>query len=468
MDHWFDTFTRTLARPITRRDLLKRLGTSVAFMGAFRWSAASGADTQRCASEFSNNGLETRFAATASVDGSDLYLFRSTVVSGTTIADEWEIQDQQRRPFFKARAVPLSGGEVQIAFEFARPIVGISTLALVTGDNGRTLSGALDGRPFASFATTEFQRPLRFRDGLPMPHVEGPPGLGPALADLVRRSVEGRSSCAATLRAGSEERGGSFRLASHEMGEATNPKRRNECKICIASCYTVAVMGGIAACIVIPFVGCAIGAVIYAVVADVACLGYCNSTGAPCCPKACGGGCCTPSGTCLDPSRGVCCGPTETPCRGRTCCDAGLNCAPDGSCCAAGLNVCKDGCCEAECALDGNCCKPPGYYYCEGKCCSSFNKCCKGQCCPRATDQCHYALGCCPVICGPNCCGEGQVCRDAANGVCGPCPAGQHPCADEGRCCPDGMRCCPGGVCCVGDYCEQNSTTGAWECRHLR
>jgi hypothetical protein len=130
------------------------------------------------------------------------------------------------------------------------------------------------------------------------------------------------------------------------------------------------------------------------------CITNCSNIGSPCCPVACGSGCCDSDETCGDSGQSLCCSPGTAPC-GPNCCTGNEVCM-EGVCCPPGTTVCPDGsCCDNVCAQ------------CQGGTCVPFadaTPCEEGVCCGGVCQQCcHFGQGCNRAgdCCSNFCCREG-------------------------------------------------------------
>jgi len=256
-----------------------------------------------------------------------------------------------------------------------------------------------------------------------------------------------------------------------------SPKTRSDCNTCLEDCVTgsiecdAAAAAILAGCIFPPLcpgaVAAAGAALLGCQTAFLTCAGICDAT--KCCPKLCGtpnpfdpgSGCCDSGETCVDQndpnSRNGCCPSGQSVCDGK-CCPSGETCCGDACCPTSSGYTCQQGvCCPPgySTVCNGECC--PGVCDQNGNCCEDPNRLCGGECC-RLGERCLPTLGVCCLedkICGSVCCGTNQFCQDPANGVCGACPPGQHPCSIVGEplCCPDGSDCCKNGQCCPPDTC---------------
>ncbi|MFN8591024.1 MAG: hypothetical protein U0031_06120 [Thermomicrobiales bacterium] len=208
-----------------------------------------------------------------------------------------------------------------------------------------------------------------------------------------------------------------------------------------------------------------------------------------CGPDGCGRSCgeCDAGETCQD---GVCTG-CAPDCTGKVCgedgcggacppgCDAGFTCTDNGACRCGSDIVCNGVCCATEqiCHdLTDACCTP-----------DSRNATCGDHVCGQVTDNCGISVRCgdCPqgqacdgggqCICVPNC--QGRVCGDDGCGrTCGECVA-DRVCTNQGACvcrfescndacCGEGEVCRNGacGVCipsCDGQQCGSDGCGGS-------
>ena len=181
-----------------------------------------------------------------------------------------------------------------------------------------------------------------------------------------------------------------------------------------------------------------------------------------------------------------CCDESTTACVNNTCCPSAQIC--DGVCCAAHQSCDADAkICKDICSKDNN------ETFCDGTCCASHQRCDNGQC----VDACDEGM----IVCGDVCCPSGATCSSYGlhNGDQNTLPAedfemgekwgvisgkkkGMCECPDNGvvcgsECCPEGQECdpvtggcgCPEGMCgeeCLTKekpYCCANSETGILE-----
>jgi hypothetical protein len=180
------------------------------------------------------------------------------------------------------------------------------------------------------------------------------------------------------------------------------------------------------------------------------CLSNCRNIGSPCCPVACGNGCCNYNELCLDTEQALCCSPGTLPCTGpqESCYDPRTEkCLPSGVGCPFGQE-CGNNCCgTGAVCIDSN----------SGACCDLLTGVpCGNECCDGRTQQC-TTTGCCPKAqaCGDTCCPGGSVC--GANGQCvvaQTCQPGEFLCVSQDktkqRCCAGDQACCEDGSCCGG------------------
>src|SRR5262245_26489379 len=134
------------------------------------------------------------------------------------------------------------------------------------------------------------------------------------------------------------------------------------CQDCEQSCaeeYSVCMAVALAT-VWIPWLGGGIGA--SCVAASWYCLDRCHADGHACCPKDCGGYCCSYGEQC---SNSGCCPGDRVVCGGR-CCGAGESCCGD-TCCAPGQTCCGGTCCSGNCCGDTCCGNAP---CCGNTCCS--------------------------------------------------------------------------------------------------
>lgn len=418
--------------------------------------------------------------------------------------------DRAGATVFSFESTLSDGGTHTATWRYGVVVGGVREAMLVTRDGNR-VEGAVNGRklvPSRSHVSS-----LRFADGSLVPQPKFPAGLRAALQELpgavqaalascqLTRSIEyndfsasPRSILASRVAIAPASNGGT----SNAYGVAPridDPGSSAACKTCILEAYGAAAACGIGCGLSFGFAcGCVLGIPLL----FVACHTPGSGAGQGCCPVACGPThttlgldvvyqCCYGGDSCLDSSRGTCCGPnlqacnrstccpSNAPCRdagiccptdqntcltasGQVCCDAGEECM-NGVCCPSGSTVCTDGtCCPTTCAfgsccVGGTCCYPPNHI-CGNTCCSPFNACCNGVCC--ANDEFCVSGNCCQATqaCGSVCCASGEFCQDPSTGTCTTCPPGttsvlctNQTGAEAGGCCPPGVSCCNGQCC---------------------
>jgi hypothetical protein len=409
----------------------------------------------------------------------------------------------------------LAPPATDVTVRFGEGITGIREMTLSSTD-GKTLRGEIDGRPILPFTIGSDPSTLEFQDGKPAPVVGTKPGISVALQSIFRRAGEDAKLCSSSPPA--HAAGAPLMplpTGPSNTGRSDDTNSTEGCEICMGGCV-VTVTGATAACCIGTF-GLACGVCIAtSTVADPACIKACHFTGAPCCPVSCGDvACCFGGDTCLDTSRGVCCGPGTNACNGRQCCQSTDRCLPDGTCCPQDQTVCNDVCCQPgqacstenvccqqfqanlppvscrgiccaadEVCKDGVACCPPNEPICNGVCCrrgrcdsngaccsvlSNGGKLCGGTCCPVFSTCCGSVCcggeaqcvngTCCPTaqVCGRICCPAGQTCQDANTQRCGACASGLVPCVpfppSTPVCCPSGTSCCAGQCCPSGQIC---------------
>ena len=150
------------------------------------------------------------------------------------------------------------------------------------------------------------------------------------------------------------------------------------------------------------------------------CNGSCVTTSTLC---GSGGATCCSSGTVCQNGNCVACGDIGQPCcTGGTCPSIGTDCC-NGICCGRAAPHCCNGACE-ECCSDTNC---------------TGGVCCNGTCCASG------------ICCNGTCCSSGTVCQ---NGSCVTCGDVGLPCCTGGTCPLVGAACC-NGICCgrAAPYC---------------
>jgi len=452
VEHWFDNLTRVTLTAQSRRDVFRGV-ISIAAAAVTRPLHAYAADKQsnskrgRCSIGGDADHRVIKFSTARKIHRDTISIDRTITLEQQRVAEKTRINHSTLGPIVEITTTGGQGESVRIRVIFGPSVSGIKEMSLVSED-GQRFTGDIDGRDLAPFSMTQTQQ-VRFADGTLPPTNIYPAGVEAAIQALSETARKELRSCIRSDRENisptnlASVSGWSSSAAAfgcpHEMEYYSNPKQHVDCKNCIVECYGEAAACAAAACIVIPFVGCAIGSDIGCSGNDIRCLKACNNVGGDCCPIGCGHGCCESRGQCLDPNRGVCCGPDETPCHGRTCCDSPDACLPDGTCCAEGI-ACGNTCCA-------------GFTPCCGdQCCATA--CCNGRCC-NPGQSCHPTLQiCCSVPCGPQCCLEGQVCSDPQRGICA---------VPERQLCGDLAHnrvfyCQPLEVCCGGKCCPPNFT----------
>jgi len=391
----------------------------------------------------------------------------------------------------------LSGAGVYTAtWRYGAMVGGVREATLVTRDGNR-IEGTVNGRQLTPF--TARASSLRFTDGTPVPQPNFPIGLAPALEQVPRALQAALGTCSRSV---FTPRGAIVPASNGGTSTFGSPPRIDDpgsssnCHDCILEAYGAAALCG-AACGFSFGLACACVAGIPVVF--IRCHTPGTGFGQGCCPVLCGPTqnmlgadisyqCCSDGDSCLNSSKGTCCGPglqacnkstccpSNAPCRdpgiccptnqntcitpsGPVCCNAGEQCI-QGVCCPTGSTVCSDGsCCPTTCAngsccVSGKCCYPPSHI-CGNTCCPPFNACCSDVCC--SGDEICAGGNCCPVgqACGNVCCPPGQSCQDPATGTCGACAPGTSPVRCENTtsgaaasaCCPPNVNCCNGQCC---------------------
>lgn len=173
------------------------------------------------------------------------------------------------------------------------------------------------------------------------------------------------------------------------------------CQDCEQSCaevYSVCLSVALAT-VWIPWLGGGIGVACTA--ESWYCLARCHAEGHACCPKDCGGYCCSYGEQC---SNSGCCPSDRITCGGK-CCAKGESCCGD-TCCAPGFSCCGGTCCPNAC--------------CGDTCCGAGIPCCGDRCCsfpntpppPPPPNNCIFG----GVPCGTKCCPPGLQCCNFFNG----------------------------------------------------
>ena len=243
----------------------------------------------------------------------------------------------------------------------------------------------------------------------------------------------------------------------------------------------VATLFGYPACVAAGYIACA--------ATEVACDIDCYRNGGGCCPVMCHDNypssvCCLEDESCLNPDTGRCCGPGETPCYRKYCCEGTEVCMQydsgiKGPNCCEPENICGTRCCNPtdSCIADYSLCCPAGNAPCFDTCCDTGQQCinnnmvccdeenvCNDRCCADG-EVCHSGVCCAPdLVCGSVCCDELDsgcipelsVCCGFDQDICGDtcCPIGES--CVSGACCPDARIC--GSLCCPeGDYCDSQT-----------
>ena len=375
-----------------------------------------------------------------------------------------------------------SGPASEAHVQFGRFFHGMSVADFRSTD-GVLFDGTLDGHELATFKRGESPRR---RDGGAI-DVTLDEGAKAAVAGLSSNASAGAGCTSAAAAPDSHALvGGGY----SNPGQFSDTRGSVECLLLEASCgvafvgCSAAVFVGCAG-VILPFayVACVVVGLFTCAAIDLGCLIGANS-GAPCCPIACGSRCCFASESCLDNSKGLCCGTGTTFCHSTTgsgdenCCKGTDTCLPDGTCCATGQAVCDGTCCapgslcETVPATGQKACTPcPSFRQCGTTCCGSTERCvnpntgsccsaqpfvptCLGNCCNAPTDKCTGSLSdtCCAdaQACGDKCCPVTQGC-DGQN--CLQCTGSQplcHPPTGPNRCCDIGSLCDQNGCCAAG------------------
>jgi hypothetical protein len=208
--------------------------------------------------------------------------------------------------------------------------------------------------------------------------------------------------------------------------------------------------------------------------------GVCTSTGNVANGTACGSGLTCCGGTCTRTSSdanncggcGNVCPPGET-CMAGACGCGGTSCGPPNTCCntqcvnpqtdPTNCGACGNVCPSGETCQSGTCTCPPSQV-CGSTCCPTGQSCVNGACCP-STQACLNT--CCAT--GELCCNN-QLCIPATSSCCtgsqGNVFGCQFGCCGDG-CLPDaGYKCCAIGnqifTCLVEESCCVNASGGAY------
>lgn len=534
MDHWFDDLARRLAIPtVSRRDAL-RIGLATTGWSLFGSTAAfakaASGQTEAAPSPtsltharpcnvavrgqqlvltfFSKATLATKPIAFAKIVTKDLGL-RGCTTDRTSIsfagASVMEIDSRRDE-------AGLTPPITVVSIRFGKAITGMKEVLLTT--DGKVLHGEFDGRAILPFAIGADPATMKFQDGKPAPKVSIQPGTQLALQTIFAKAEQDALHC----RSSEQTRPVSGLPVAPDAdppdtGRSDDTYGTTSCRNCLGACVALGIAAGIGAavCCAATF-GLACAACVAAAAAATAfCIHQCQ-TSTDCCPVPCGEvACCFGGDSCLDPNRGVCCGPGLVPCHSRECCGESDDCLPNGTCCPQGQAVCNQGtvccqpgqacstegicctqfqpnvlpvscngvCCAADevckdgvaccpaldpicntslgpmccrggaCDSNGNCCGPPSHV-CGGVCCPPFNKCCGNTCCD-INAQCIDGA-CCPQsqACGNICCPAGQPCQNPSTGTCGTCPRNTVLCPQAALCCP------PNTICCFSQCCSGN------------
>jgi len=173
--------------------------------------------------------------------------------------------------------------------------------------------------------------------------------------------------------------------------------------------------------------------------------GVCTSNRVSACSsgQCCSGGVCQTGGTascpCCDPSTNTCV--TTCPAGSPNCCGGCTDVQTDSSNCGTCGNVCPLGCCGGKCTnvlTDSNNCGN-----CGTVCPAGSPNCCDGGCTDVQTDS--FNCGTCDNVCPLGCCG----------GVCKNLGTDPNNCGNCGTVCSSGL-CCFGTCCSSGQCCDSN------------
>jgi hypothetical protein len=367
---------------------------------------------------------------------------------------------------------------------YGRGFKGIHEVTFTT--DGTTVRGVIDGRRTVAVPVGAAPDALVFEDGQPAPTLRAKPLLRKALAKLGRQASAGCPP--ASL-------GGSGLAAAvvlkdplpPDPARGVDPSGSTDCIWCQAKCaaeYVACLSGAVATGPFVIFSGPT------CLVRGGDCLNDCVAPGKACCPKKCGGLCCTadttccgdfaccsPGSHCASPSFGICCPAGAQACSGGCCavgekCVEGVYCCPAdaGDYCGQELGCCPPGqrcyqdkdsegviidqvCCDREPCINNTCC--PAGQVCSSTGCCNPTDVCGGACCPRADGNvCLNGTTCCQAgkVCGGGCCPGFAIC---CNGTC--CPNLGDRCIG-GLCCPENRAC--GSTCCPEGYACTNPATG--------
>lgn len=515
MNHWFDDFTRGLARPsLSRRALLASAlkagvaGAATAILGQSRVLtefALGNNPPQRnegpCDIRQEGRVRITSFSAKSSYKGKPLTFeqtTRKTLPRGDTKISK--IITLDNHPLLRMETIRRAGS-TEVTIDYGEALQNKRRASFRSNDD-KVITGVIEGRRIRAFRVGEPQTSIRFEDNRPPPQVKVDTELSEAVRSLLEQAQKSAATCSASrFKRAHAKYTITPAYPQGESGHDSSPETSGGCFGCEGACTAVATGCAIAAGVACAAsLGLACGALAACGVAEVACIAACHANGAPCCPVNCGDvACCDNGETCLNANIGVCCSKGLIGCANKHCCNPTDTCInATGFCCPKAQNVCNHVCCKpGEVCKDGVTCCPATQVVCAGVCCKkgetcvNNKKCCKDElscgkvccdelsrcvdankstCCAFAVQDCngiccklgeHCINGkCCSKPCGSLCCGPDKECQ---NGICISilCPTGKVTCvSNDGTntqgaaiCCPPKVACCLGKCCKSGEGC---------------
>ncbi len=507
MSHWFDGFTKNLARTGTlpRRSFLKlivatagaRLVEGIPFAALVAVALPSPAFAQPNTCTWRRAGNSISNEVTLSREGITFHQQLSYDLA-QQVAKLNAMATKGDALVFKISVTAKKGGPVSSTTNYGRAVQGAKNATLRSRD-GKSFEGEVDGRAF-----TSRDRKMKFADGQPAPKIVVEPSVMKVMTDLLAEARKSIASCRPAASSAPRTRAIFFGPGRNWYVPGDMP---HSCDICLNGC-------GEAYSDDADDPECLIHALDCwpeLLVVWAGCVAECKLPGGGCLPVPCGGtfGSCAPGDTCFDwkgenPGE-LCCEAPGVVCKNICCGKTITSCLPDGSCgCDTNEITCGNQCCDPakkESCSNGICCPhgqqnsngiccPTNQTNFKGKCCLNQNICgevccdelskcvdkkksfccgftevvCAGVCC-KTGEQCVNGK-CCSKPCGNVCCGSAQACL---NGKCisKACPSVQVTCITEedpnqkgpliavshAICCPPKVSCCSGKCCKPGEIC---------------
>jgi hypothetical protein len=285
-----------------------------------------------CSVEVRDEGTRLYHVTARSNRASVAYVV-SEIADGA-VTRRMEVQ-YQGSMFMQWLSTSTKDGRLRVHLEYGPLVTGVKVADAWT-DDGKTMSGTIDGRPLVPMPVGMEPSAARFVDGRPSPSTVIAPGVLDAVGELADQaaslartcdapplSEDGPSGALQPLAGRGDPRPGGLQPLSGSYdgntGQLDDPQDSSKCILCKGACV-VAGTG----CAFLVLKGCAatsagagifagaalaiclvVGAVVCTAVevgCDVACAG-----GGSCCPSHCGNRCCDQDDTCLNNSSELCC-----------------------------------------------------------------------------------------------------------------------------------------------------------------